>query len=128
VLPWSPSKLGSNCNLDTQANVDALTDLTRLVRGDLGALHRKSIGSLIVIDVHARDIVRELLDNDVKSSDDFQWQMQLRYHWDESTSDVSVQQSQAKFTYAYEYLGAQARLVVTPMTDRCYMTLTGTHY
>jgi len=51
--------------------------------------------------------------------------MQLRYYWDEVVENCVVRQTNALFEYAYEYLGAQMRLVITPLTDRCYMTLTG---
>lgn len=50
---------------------------------------------------------------------------QLRYEWDEQSNNCFVMQSNARFQYGYEYLGCSPRLVITPLTDRCYLTLTG---
>ena len=107
------------------SSVEQLTQLTALVRSELLPLERKVIVPLITIDVHSRDILEQLVQERVFTASAFGWQMQLRYYWDAKEDEVHVRQTNARFVYGYEYLGAQPRLVVTPMTDRCYMTLTG---
>eukprot|EP00775_Hariotina_reticulata_P007079 gene7079-7292_t len=102
-----------------------LEELTALVRGPLSNLERKSVVALITTDVHHRDIVAELSAHSTTSVQDFAWQRQLRFEYDMDSDNVVVRQLFARFDYGYEYLGAQPRLVVTPMTDRCHLTLTG---
>eukprot|EP00741_Cyanophora_paradoxa_P002452 tig00000076_g2377.t1 len=100
-----------------------LLTLTELVRGSLPPLARLTLGALIVIDVHARDVVGKLIEANVASENDFEWVSQLRYYWEHE--EVIVRQVNCSYPYGYEYLGNTARLVITPLTDRCYMTLMG---
>eukprot|EP00803_Ostreobium_quekettii_P000129 evm.model.scf_11.8 EVM.evm.TU.scf_11.8 scf_11:53077-59131(+) len=97
-----------------------LMDLTDLVRGQLSVLERLTLGALITVDVHARDVVQGLVDAGISKPTDFEWVSQLRYYW---RDDVFVDMVQASIAYGYEYLGNSPRLVITPLTDRCYMTL-----
>ena len=62
-----------------EGSITALAALTRLVPGNLSALHRRIIAALSTIDVHARDIVMDLIKRRTKDVNEFEWQMQLRY-------------------------------------------------
>ncbi|KAM8930485.1 dynein axonemal heavy chain 1 isoform 1-T1 [Pelodytes ibericus] len=100
-----------------------LNDLVALVRGKLSRMQRSILSALIVIEVHAKDVAARLVEENVNSVNDFEWISQLRYYW--ARDDLYVRAVNAEFLYGYEYLGNTGRLVITPLTDRCYLTLTG---
>ncbi|OQR82552.1 dynein heavy chain [Achlya hypogyna] len=107
--------------------VEDLNDLIVKIRGKLSSLERKVIVALVTTDVHARDIVECLLVEGVADVGNFIWQQQLRYYWDADADDVVIKHSDSVIKYGYEYMGATSRLVITPLTDRCWMTLTGAY-
>ena len=104
-----------------------LEELTQTVREDLDLYVRRRVISLVTQDVHNRDTIEWLKDEEVVSVNEFKWQQQLRYYWEPSTTsyDCTIKQINASFPYGYEYLGATTRLVITALTDRCWMTITG---
>ncbi|CAL8330997.1 unnamed protein product [Merluccius merluccius] len=106
-------------------NFERLNVLAALVRGHLPSLHRNIITALITVDVHARDIVTDLVRQKVDCSSNFEWQRQLRYYWDLELDNCIATMALSTYVYGYEYLGACPRLVITPLTDRCYLCLMG---
>ena len=106
----------TNC-LDqyNQQLIAQLGDLIQLVRGKPTPLQRSTLTSLIVIEVHARDIVEKMRREGVRYVSAFEWISQLRYYWED---DVIIRSINTEFNYGYEYLGNTPRLVITPLTDR----------
>ena len=68
----------------------------------------------------ARDVTAELARDNITSVNHFDWMAQLRYYYDESNGDVLVRMITTELKYGNEYLGNSGRLVITPLTDRCY--------
>ena len=106
-------------------NLQQIDDIMVLIRGDLKKIDRSKIVALVTTDVHSRDVIRRLIDNQCESVYDFEWQKQLRFYWDFENDDCVVRQISAELLYGYEYMGVASRLVITPLTDRCWITVTG---
>ena len=77
------------------------------------------VGALIVIEVHARDVITRLVETKVSAKTDFDWVAQMRYYWElrdyknpsgcqdtaEIGPDLWVCLVAASQYYGYEYLG-----------------------
>jgi dynein heavy chain len=117
-----------------QQQLEAVVNKVRA--GNLSSAMRTTIGALVTIDVHQRDVIGEMAELGISTTAAFEWLSQLRYYWEDAavvpggafaagTPTLVVRMMNATRPYDFEYLGNSFRLVITPLTDRCYRTLIG---
>jgi dynein heavy chain len=115
--------------------LSVLSTLSSWCLQDLGSkMNRTKIETLVTVQVHMRDVSADLANlfraKKISGADDFAWLQQMRFYWDPDAADTIddkgaclVKVTDVPFEYQYEYLGCKERLVITPLTDRCYITL-----
>eukprot|EP00931_Biecheleriopsis_adriatica_P036383 TRINITY_DN2095_c0_g1_i5.p1 TRINITY_DN2095_c0_g1~~TRINITY_DN2095_c0_g1_i5.p1 ORF type:complete len:4649 (-),score=1173.32 TRINITY_DN2095_c0_g1_i5:61-14007(-) len=120
-----------------RVNDERIEKLIKRVQTPLSKDVRNKIITLITIDVHGRDIIESMVIGKITDPTDFKWSSQLRFHWlycPQGMNLVSYTPDEFKTCvikicdwttiYCFEYVGNCGRLVITPLTDRCYITLT----
>lgn len=118
-----------NALLLTDKNIQGTLEmLAERVLHDLPQEIRKKYEQLITDLVHQGEVTRQLKNAGVQSASEFTWLYHMRFYWNahekNALQKLAIRMSCGQFYYGFEYLGVAEKLVQTPLTDKCYLTLT----
>ena len=80
------------------------------------------IKNLMLDLIHNREVSDKLITANVKENADWMWFSQLKYFI--KNNELAIAMCDGTFVYTFEYQGSGQKLVHTPLTDKCYLTLT----
>jgi len=113
--------LNSQLEVYTSMNVD---DTSTPGQPDVGAqVLELKLKALILDAIHNIEVVEQLNSSGLSDVADWKWQKHLRYYL-KKDGLCQIKIVYAEFDYTYEYQGNAPKLVHTPLTDKCYLTLT----
>uniref|UniRef100_A0A3Q1HTI5 Cytoplasmic dynein 2 heavy chain 1 n=1 Tax=Anabas testudineus TaxID=64144 RepID=A0A3Q1HTI5_ANATE len=113
-------ELELSTKLEHYTTVDTSTDDHANTESSVLQLKLKA---LILDIIHNISVVKQLNHTGVTGPDAWGWKKQLRFYMGPDKC-CHIHMVDAEFSYTYEYQGNASKLVHTPLTDKCYLTLT----
>jgi len=68
-------------------SIAQISKMVEIVRSELTEHQRTLMGALIVLDVHAREVVKKMISVKINNLNNFEWSKQLRYYWETDGDD-----------------------------------------
>ncbi|GBG69584.1 hypothetical protein CBR_g4416 [Chara braunii] len=102
---------------------DQLMKVTDLVRKNVSSEEMEGWRSMAILGIHLRDTIRRLVVDMPQGVDDFRWRRCIRYYREAVHGNCTVEIADAGRMYGYEYVGNRSRLVITGLTERCFLGL-----
>ncbi|XP_041438616.1 cytoplasmic dynein 2 heavy chain 1 isoform X2 [Xenopus laevis] len=111
-------------DIELMAKLDHYTSIDTSMGDTAGAgILELKLKALILDVIHNIDVVKQLNQAQVYNIEDWAWKKQLRFYL-KPDKKCYVKMVDAEMEYTYEYQGNAPKLVYTPLTDKCYLTLT----
>ena len=100
--------------------------------------NRLILFNYIVTIKYLMDVTTSLKDHKVRSPDNYDWQKLLKFQFQEKKDNqkkvvkannkveeflLLAEQLNNTSNYGYEYIGNKERIVITPLTEKCYLTM-----
>ena len=131
------SEIGSCFDAMTEGYEHAMRDYGEKIQSGLDRLveslaqkmevnMRSKVSAVVILEVHGRDLVDAMIVERLDNADVFQWQSQLRFSLVpvDGAGRATAKMCDFSMDYGCEYVGSGKSLVITPLTDRCFITLT----
>jgi len=99
--------------------LDSQIDLIRT--GELTSLQMSTNNYFITQDLHNRDVIQMLVNNNESDMNSFSWTQQLRFYGSSSRGCYARIGENEDNLASPEYLGNRNKLVITGLTEKCYL-------